>query len=712
MTESIVGGTRRTESSVCTKAYESLNPKTRYDPEDPETPLFELESYYQDGDKSKRYQIFSKNVLQKYLNVDDPFQLLTHNPDTKLTKEKLLQASDCIWKKYYAPLQDEYKQNTIEELRNKSSIKSSDNYNKYFDIQKGYVDYKSTKETFAKFVNYVLNSNNLDVTNNSISQECSSFMNPTDVFSPCTNNCIDPSRSNKNLTQPRLMQKELTKFDNILKDMYNHLMKNLEYTKFELKKELESSKVHPKRIKDILNDKFGTITHVPDENTKTRTDGFKEKINFAKMMNWELSPETQKIKNKRNKEVEKKRKQKNQTKLIKTIINNKGNLKSKYNGLFTLETPFDLTSKGKRVSKTTGVLKTKYGRDDKKIERHLRFKANQALKNTQNLINKKMKQGNTNPNDLKTLSNKASLLKKLVNMPHANKPLKLVRTETIEGTKTTVAKGGDKAMRKLISLFGIQEFKDKLDNMKQKYALTDKTEKILDFPENTYILRINNQKHPNVGDFKYFEFKELEKTVEKLFLVSLYRKMQYLNADEVFDIGELKKYEKFDIPYVKVYQLKFNDRIYMFESENGKFKLKSKKIGSKPVNSLTSLTYRMNSNGPFVDYNEAVRVARKRIRSEPGKLLQSNNLSRFYLRNEDRYRMEPIENILRVADLHKPASKSKDQKNSVANGPSDNWKAQSLDIENIENILQNINQNANSKRNANSMMANIMALAG
>eukprot|EP00966_Prymnesium_polylepis_P288346 6660444-Prymnesium_polylepis.1 len=75
-------------------------------------------------------------------------------------------------------------------------------------------------------------------------------------------------------------------------------------------------------------------------------------------------------------------------------------------------------------------------------------------------------------------------------------------------------------------------------------------------------------------------------------------------------------------------------RIYMFESENGKFKFKSKKNGSKPVN-LTSLTYRMNSNGPFVDYNEAVRVARKRIRSEPGKLLQSNNLSRFYLRNED-----------------------------------------------------------------------------
>ena len=64
---------------------------------------------------------------------------------------------------------------------------------------------------------------------NSISEECSAFMNPTDVFSPCTNNCIDIRRSGakKNLTQPRLMQKELTKFDNTLKDMYAHLMKTL-----------------------------------------------------------------------------------------------------------------------------------------------------------------------------------------------------------------------------------------------------------------------------------------------------------------------------------------------------------------------------------------------------------------------------------------------------------------------------------------------------
>lgn len=616
------GGTSRTESEVCKRAYESIDPLTRYDPDDnpeaPKSPLYELERFWSDKDKSKIFGIFSKNVIQKYLNINDPFQLLTHNADTKLTKIKLEQAKECIWKKYYAPLRM---------------------YN-----QNGYIDQMSLKLSFEKFIKQFLESRNLNMTNDLISEECSSFLNATDVFAPCTDHCIDITRTGakKFLTQPRLMQKELTKFDNTLKDMYTYLIKKLEETRYELKKELEYEKVHPKRIRDIIDDKFGGITTVPDAR---KNDGFK-----AKPMNWDLSPEAQK---KRNKEAEKKRRQKLQNKLIKKVVNEKGELISNYDELFALETPFELTNKGKRISKNTGVLKTKYDRIDKKIELHLRFKANQALKNAQNLLKKKTGQGKT---DTKTYE-KAELLKELVNKPHTNKPLKLVR---VDGKKTTVARGGDKAMRQIISLFGIQEFKDKLDNMKQKYALTEKTEKILDYPKGIFSLRTSaGEKHPTVENFKYFDFKHLEKTVESIFLDYLYVKVRDLQVNTAFDIGKLKTYEKIDIPYVNMYKLEYVGSIYMFVKDKGKFNLKLKIIGDDVMPSPSkSLKYRMNVQAPFVNYDEAVRLARKMVRSDPDTFLRDDNVARFYLRNEDKYRMEPIGNILRVIDLHKPVSKS------------------------------------------------------
>ena len=407
------GGTSRTETEVCKRAYESTNPMTRYDPDDdpdsPRTPLYDLERHWLDTDKSKRFEVFSKNVLQKYLDFSDPFQLKAHNPNTKLTKVKLEQAMNCIWKKYYAPLQRTYNQTIINKLRkNKPNGDSGgqDDFNKNYDVKRGYINQMSLKTTFEKFVQQILESSNLDVTNNSISEECSSFMSPTDVFSPCKENCIDIERlgAKKNLTQPRLMQKELTKFDNTLKDMYTHLIKTLEETKYELKKELEDKKIHPKRIKDILNHKFGALTTVPD--AKEKSDS-KVKLNFAKTMSKSLSPETQKVQNKRNKEAEKKRRQKVQNRLIETVINDKGRLISNYDNLFTLETPFDLSNKGKIISKDTGVLKTKYDRSNKRVELQLRFKANQALDNTQNVLNKKVKEGKFDT----ILSEKAKLLK-------------------------------------------------------------------------------------------------------------------------------------------------------------------------------------------------------------------------------------------------------------------------------------------------------------
>lgn len=647
--------TKRTEHPLCVTAYESLDPKTRYDPSNPKTPLYDLESIYQDKNDSSKYKIFSKYFIRKYLNVNNPFQLLTHNPETILTKEKLNEAKECIWKRYYAPVVMRLKQNSIEKLRKKQNSKViDDDFNKYFDVQRGYLDFKTAQQSFEKFVEYVFNAPDLQITNDSILKQCSSLMNPTDVFSPCKIHCIDEQRTGekKSLKQPRLLQEELTKFDTTLKDMYSHLMKQLEVTKSELEEALasETPKVHPKRIKDVLDEKFGRITHVPDFYDKFGTNLMKE---LKKISNSKNSTNS---KNRvRKYEAEKKRKQGLQTKLIKTVINDKGYLKSKYSNLFALETPFDLTTKGQKLSKNGG-LRTAYGRDEKRIELHLKFKANQALKNTRNLIKKA---GNkTNTKEFKNLSNKAELLKVLVDKPHANKPLKLVRNKTMKGTiKTTVAAGGDRARRKLISLFGIKEFKDKLDGFKQKYTLTNKSEKMLDYPTRFYGLRVNNQNHPVVGDFKYFEKKELEKTVEKLFLNYLYLKMRGKPEDTVFDLGELKKYEKIDIPHVNTFKLQFNEDFYEFEPHNGKFKLKFKRSGN--FTNLISLTYRMSTNGPFVKYDEAVRLARLKIRSEPGTIFQKNDIARFYLRNEDRYRMEPIENILKVTDLHKaPTSKS------------------------------------------------------
>jgi len=717
------GGTSRTETEVCKRAYESTNPLKRYDPDDdpknPKSPLYDLERYWLDEDKDKRFEVFSKNVLQKYLNFSDPFQL-KKIPNMKLTKTKLEQAMNCIWKKYYAQLERLPNQKRIEKLR-KNEPNDAQNYEGYvegyepFDVRRGYVDQLSLKSTFEKFIQKVLESTNLNVTNDSISEECSTFMNPTDVFSPCKENCIDLRRSgaNKNLTQPRLMQIELTKFQNTLTDMHTHLIKKLEETKSELKKELEEKKVHPKRIKDILDNKFGAITTVPDVNEKSDS---KIKLNYAKAMKMSLSPETQKVQNKRNKEAEKKRRQKLQNKLIETVIDDKGKLASKYNNLFTLETPFDLSDKGKVISKDTGVLKTKYDRSNKRVELQLRFKANQALSNTHDALNKKLKEGKIN----NVLSEKDKLLMELANKPHADKPLKLVRM----GTKTTVARGGDKAMRKLIALFGIKEFKDKQNGMKQKYALTEKTEKILDYPPGIFSLRVNDQNHPTIGDFKYFLFKDLEKTIRNIFLDYLYVKLRGMKENEVLDIGQLKEYEKIDIPFVDTYKLDYPGTIIMFtRGESGTLKIKSKQFSSVNENSSSkSLKYKMNAKGPFENYEEAVRLARKMVRSKPDALLQDDAIARFYLRNDDRYRMEPIGNILKVVNLHKNAKAKASSKGSPkrvspstsvkkityrSSTPSPKGRSPAITIDNLAKMFENTSRSASNVNNMNTTMNNM-----
>jgi hypothetical protein len=671
---------QRSESTICRKAYESIDPLTRYDAKDniekPRTPLYYLENMYKKDDKC---ELFSRKILEKYLNVNDPFMLLTHNPQTKLSKEKLRQASECILGMYYDQLRMSCRPKVIEELREKSTIISENNFDKRYNINRGYLEFDGVKKSFETFISNFMNGSELNVVNDEIKKHCSSLLNPEDVFFPCTENCVDGSRSAspKNVTQPRLMQEELTKFDNTLRTMYKYLMENIEKTKIELKSELTASNVRPKIIKKILDDKFGGITYVPSLKADSREDEENEMTseeNSEKVV--KRKPENSKVRKAR--ETQKKRRQKLQQMLIKTVLDNKGKIYPKYRKLFSLEVPFDLTDKGKVISKRGG-LKTAYDKIDKRIQLQLRFKGNQALKNTMNLLKGKGKEGDTND---KNLSNKIALLKEIVNKPHADKPLKLVRSE--EG-KMTVARGGDYAMREIISLFGIKEFKDKLDGMKQKYALTEKTEDLL----GDIVRDDEGFLHPVVDDFKYFEFKDLGKNIESLFLKFLYNKLKFLKKDQEFRIGELRKYEKIDIPFVKEYRLEYKKNEYIFTPHLGDaFIVVS--VESRNYESQPSLTYEMNIPliwGAYLPYDEAVRLARKHIRSSPENILQKNDIARFYLRNEDKHRMEPIENILKVLNLHnkikakdpkpslsKSASKnvSKSASNNVSNSASDN----------------------------------------
>ncbi len=64
-----------------------------------------------------------------------------------------------------------------------------------------------------------------------------------------------------------------------------------------------------------------------------------------------------------------------------------------------------------------------------------------------------------------------------------------------------------------------------------------------------------------------------------------------------------------------------------------------------------SLTYKMDYE--FVDFKTAVASARKIIR-ESGKLMENKNMQRFFLKHEDKHRMNHINAMLNVVRLYTP----------------------------------------------------------
>lgn len=459
--------------------------------------------------------------------------------------------------------------------------------------------------------------------NAQIQNMCSSMINPTDVFRPCKDHCVDPSRR-MNLSQPKLMQDDLTKFDDTLKDMYSILMSHIDNTRKEMKTVLQNSNVNAKTIKTILNPKFGVLLHVPD----SKKDGVRRQNMQEKTTNEE-----------RKMESEKKRRQKMQDSLIRKVLTKNGQVNPKYANIFTLETPFDLSNKGKQIS--SGGLKTKYNRSDKHIEMQLRFKPDDAFKR------------------VKENTNTKRLIKKLVNEPHANKPLKVIRS----GSKFTVARGGDRSMRHVLSQFNIAEFKDEQDGRKQKYMFTDKTQKRLNLTD-VQAKRIGikgETHHPRAEFYKYFDKNKIAEVVDNVFLSYLLMRVKNVKSGETFKLHGLHDYEKIQIPFVYEYKLEYKldnvKKTFIFEkdifaTDNDIFTLKSES-DSKPINNeVNKLTYQLQiSSKQFYDYTTTVALVRKYIRTHI-KTLNDKNISSFYLRNEDRFRMQPVENILKFTEMY------------------------------------------------------------
>lgn len=582
------------------------------------------------------YELFSTRVIQKFLNPNDPFRLVTHaaGAGTKVDEDRLVAAANCLWYSYYAPLTQTLNQSEIANRKRNAST--------------AYVDLADIKKTIFKFKEDYLEGNlSLKVTNSQILNHCSSMLHPLDVFEPCKENCISNTNS---LKQPHLMQEELRKYDKNIKRLLDHLMSELDSTRKDLKIELDKSNVAKKKVKQLLSEKFGSITYVPDEKIQGKDDETKSKTL-----------------QRRKKETIKKQRQVLQTRLLKAAVPERGRLNPKYASLFTLETPFELSNREGR-----------YNRNKKRIDLQLRFKVDQALANTERrrdqLLEKESQGETTKSNRLKRLIEKADILKQLKDEPYIDRPLKLVAadaTKAKKGQAYTVAKGGDrvpggKRAREKIKLFGIREFKDKEDSLKQKYSFSPKTESMLGGDKRISYkigVRIRDQEHPTVKDFRFFDKTSLDNMVQLIFLKFLGDKLQGLTKGEQFDVGNLIDYERISIPYISMYELIFEERKYVFSEVDAKNAPSSRAPSSrsevfelKDVTNMPStppsLKYRLalGPNHP-VEYNQAVQIARKIIRSNPQELDVSEK-ALFYLRNENTQRMNPLNRIIRVLELH------------------------------------------------------------
>ena len=502
-----------------------------------------------------------------------------------------------------------------------------------------------------------------------IAKNFSSLLNPTDVFAPCVKYCVD-HRKTRGVTQPYRMHQEVLRLNNTLEDLAHHVQTELERTKQDLRAKLFELKGRDRKaikvINQITSPTFGTITHVPDATGRsTRAANGKEAPN----------EETTKIKDIKRKRMERERKarQKNQTRLIATVLEANGRVKPAYRNLFSFETPFGLTEGGKRISRTTGSVVTQYGRTDKRIDPQLRYKVKVALNDAlaRRETMPKAPKGVNDREAVQRIEQKIKLLRELDDpklAPHANRPLKLAKT----GRTWTVAKGGDHARRELIDLFGIVTIKA-MDG-KQKYRFSEKTKLVFGISNSNnatnrevtdaILGRIETDRNNARTKFEEFEINQLDEVLQNLLIIYL---ESALSQRQEFSLHGLTKYELIDIPYVEQYRLHGGLKNFIFQKIGNTSRVEL--VSEKPKGEdkkIGQLTYKMRdalyddttvARGEFVDYTTAVALARRHLRQKRNTvLLKDKAIQRFFLRHEDRHRMDHIKTMLELTKLYRASS--------------------------------------------------------
>ena len=667
-------------SDTCVQAYPSVDPVRRVQA------LEKLEKCQSSDDKTC---MLTKDVLLEILNEKDPFRLFTHYSGSKIDLDRLRQARDCIYNTYYLPMTGSsavknvdlwiknYEMNAlVGNIRNLqvSSRPTKELYMRHFKrVNKNnqeYIKFDHIKETFDEFIKHV--SRTWETDSEKLKETCNVMLNPVDVFSKCPANaaCVGKSGQYK-VSQPPILMKQLTTMHDALAVAHSNLTQALLQTKTDLRQQYarttnnDAQKKLEKLLDKLLNDK-NPLMQVP----VTRAIGSYDD-------------------SRKEKERLKKQRQRNQKDLIRRVMTEKGTIRNKYDKYFNLQKPFNLARKGAQIKNSEGVVYTKYNRNERRGELQLRFKVKEL-------------------NKLRDEPKLTQVISEMGAIKNLNKPLKLRKDER-QGI--TVAKGGNRKQRDLLSLFAIRETKV---NGKQKYQFTDETiikltkafskdisgnspdeqKKIIEL----MMMRTQNSKQSiansiantnantnananRLNEIMTFDMKGVEVVVRKLFLSCLSHKLNNLNSNTNFSIGEFALYEMIDIPFIKQYRLTNVTKSYMFQrSPAGRnmnypnFKLNKVENKINWVSSADSmkLEYMMMSTTSYIDYSSAVTQARQKVRANPELMLNSkarrsnvwvvdgvNNIARFYMRNEDRHRMDGIRQILSLLNLKHPENKKK-----------------------------------------------------
>ena len=676
-------------SNVCVQAYPSIDPGQR------EQALANLDKCLKSNDKTC---MLTKTVLGEILNEKDPFRLLTHYKGTKIDLDRLRQARDCIYNAYYAPMTNSSSVKKVDSWINNHSMKSlaknqsEESYLKHFKrvniTNQEYIKFEKIQEAFDEFIKHVASTWEDDP--EKLKDGCNVMLNPVDVFAKCPANAACVGRSGQyQVSQPPILMKQLTNMHEALATAHNNLTQALLQTQTELRDKYESNpnidkKKLGKLLDKLLNDK-NPLMQVPS----TRVVGSYDD-------------------NRKEMERLKKQRQRNQKDLIRRVVTEQGTIRNKYKTLFNLQKPVNLARRGATAKNSEGVVYTKYNRNERRGELQLRLKIKKLDEELKESNDEKKTQLISEMIGIQNLNKPLKLRKDerqgiTVAKGGNRKQRDIV---LLFGIKEHKDKNGKQKYRfthesvfKLTKAFGMHNSNPNNQNQEELFFerliqdsinINTKTKKNTNSNANSNAnsnTNVNSNANANVNRFielMTFDMKHVDAVIRRLFLTCLAHKLKSLKKDE-FNIGEFARYEMIDIPFLKQYRLTSAKKNYIFEKSTAvapsnalrinelnmnyaSFKLKQvatsnvyPRLGG--VESVHKLEYMMIGNQAFIDYSSAVMQARQKVRANPKLLLsnsnQVNNIARFYLRNEDKHRMDGIRKILNLLNITNPENKKK-----------------------------------------------------